>query len=71
MAKEFRENFVGVLTLVIVSLAIYGFLRVSSRTAIANPNSPTRHSLLTPAALIIISTLLSIRRRAAFRPRSA
>jgi hypothetical protein len=36
MAREFRENFVGVLTLVIVSLAIYGLVRVSSRSATAN-----------------------------------
>ena len=35
MAKEFREHFLGLLTLFIVSLSIYGFIRLSSHAAAA------------------------------------
>jgi len=35
MLKEFRENFIGVLTLVVVALAIYGLVKLGTPVAAA------------------------------------
>ena len=39
MAKEFRENFIGLVTLLVVGLSIYGFLKLNSRSAAAHTNA--------------------------------
>ena len=41
MAKEFREHFIGLLTLLLVVLSIYGFIRLNSPAARAKDASPT------------------------------
>jgi len=35
MAKEFRENFIGILALLIVSLTIYGLVKLNTHVAAA------------------------------------
>src|SRR6266704_3864377 len=44
MAKEFRENFIGILALLIVSLTIYGLAKLNSHSAAAATKEITPES---------------------------